>query len=414
MSLQSEQEALATHIAFIRASDPPILRVPNEILHLIFDYILHDAHPEIRTILLVCKRWHEAASKPRFWTRLQISVEAYPNFELLGMWTRYISACVHRSCDLPLAVSLDFERFSTGATFIAEQIEDCLHEFLSTNEISMIKSYVAEDIDGSMCTLYFDRVMDLVDLITGEERTNMKRWKYLRLLLPTDSNAAQEIWWQLTGPTPLLTELVLENATVSDYETTDIKELVLPNLGALQTLIIKTSTIVNHTRPSELAFVPPTLEHLEMSLDHGWFTIDDLRIFTNLVTLKICIPHQMTAVPWEPPSLEPTYPLPRLRKLTVVGNLTFLPLLSLDVPSLEELHIVRHNPLNLDAVLHVSPKRVNWNVAKPYRKEWTTDALRSALRAILSEYRSATEITIHGFAQNVALELMAPETGGQQ
>jgi hypothetical protein len=102
------------------AAVAPINRCPNEILQLIFEYDVKSdfsRHPSIRRLLLVCRSWLRLImNSPGLWALIQIQDPWYI-FERRTQKSQaaYISACINRSKDAPLKLSLDLQYLPTEA-----------------------------------------------------------------------------------------------------------------------------------------------------------------------------------------------------------------------------------------------------------------------------------------------------------
>lgn len=327
----------------------PVQSLPTEILLQIFQWYLNHNHSHIRRLMLVCRRWNEIIiDSQTLWGKLVISIEKYESPSTTRQRMPYIKACLQRSGDKPLDITMDFEgaayidNFGIGALekLIGDQFLDANYsDYLANEQMKRRLNFWAGRINWKSCPLNYGmkaQYMLLLRLVIGAQGEHMLRWKYFSCRVPSseDSNLpAKDVWLLFSHPTPILESLSLCGFRDSqEYEPALRGVTIFPRLPKLRRLDILGMSL----EFSRLLVVPRLIETMDIDQFKDVRSYWKLFTLTELVTLKICY-NDNVRIPYV--SFFPCRStLPRLKLFEVVGEAKVFPLFELfHLPALETL-----------------------------------------------------------------------------
>ncbi|KIM20853.1 hypothetical protein M408DRAFT_30052 [Serendipita vermifera MAFF 305830] len=402
---QLECTRLETEIFHYRASVAPIRKCPQELLLLFFEYYTCENPRLIRRLLLVCKEWYELAiSSPRLWNRIPIKFDSSWDIESTCEFIKKrLDKCLELSGILPLELNLEFGELIPAQAQIVSQIRENLLGYTHLEGQDIVNDW----IDGLDLDSFIDpeiigphqshHLVDLLGTLIGDYGNKMLCWASLRLELPEDSELAIEILEPFSHLTPNLTRLQITCDGDMHGIFDSLIETVFPDLSALQHLEV----------PSEeelelFKFNPTLIQSLTFS---GMYSCDPsiLTPFTRLQQLDV---QSVILSSYEQEDSFSAIHLPGLRRLLVRGYIPNFDTLEFRVPVLDKLQLSRgyvHSPLTYPKV---QASRIGWEVERKWAPPWKPDRVQLDLRAILFQYRGATELQIPSHFKKVVSTLV--------
>ncbi|KAG8815949.1 hypothetical protein FRC17_000526 [Serendipita sp. 399] len=198
------------------AKRPAIDRLPNEVVIEIFRRLVEDGSHQLKPLFLVNKRFYAmVTSVPSLWCNINIRINSMLQ-ETNDLSRRYIQACVERSQQSLLHVSLDVTDVSPTwgyAASILAAIRNVVPQFSDLIDHTEEAVWETEWYDeGAFYDLRMDEICDLVEAMIGPEGSYMRRWKSFIFFPPTEYDLVylgQLIWDLFTHPTPDLETFIL-------------------------------------------------------------------------------------------------------------------------------------------------------------------------------------------------------------
>ncbi|PVG01618.1 hypothetical protein CPB86DRAFT_666509, partial [Serendipita vermifera] len=164
-----------------------IHKCPTEILCMIFDFSLIHDHTRIRELLLVCKRWNYLIMRtPKMWTHIQFKVTDVLSPKI-GIYHRYLDACMARSWPLLLNIEIDVEEFRTLEDYLREEVMERMKVVVDKEDWDAIYDWGSGfecDFSSAKFEVNFEEIWSLLRSLTGEAGKHMSRWQSLSLSLP--------------------------------------------------------------------------------------------------------------------------------------------------------------------------------------------------------------------------------------
>ena len=202
--LEDELAAQNRHVGSVRS-------LPSEILSIIFSFYLEYSRPNIRRLMLVCRQWYNVAiNNPHFWTRIRIAEDGYvSNFKRRADGIEpYIKACVVRSGDALLPITLDFSNVPSWDQHIKDRMayalnnlfpnlyDDTLYDWVDGQDWSWCED---EDDDPPGKPIHLIRLLSFLG--------SKDRWGSLNVSFPDDRDLAVDLLLELEGDMPHLKSL---------------------------------------------------------------------------------------------------------------------------------------------------------------------------------------------------------------
>ncbi|KIM32551.1 hypothetical protein M408DRAFT_19950 [Serendipita vermifera MAFF 305830] len=390
---QLECARLETELSEYRASVAPIRRCPQELLLMFFEYHTCKNPRLIRNVLLVCKQWYELAiSSPRLWNRIPINFDS--DWDLKSACEsieKRLEQCLKFSGTLPLELDFDFSELIPPQNQIESKIWEDISKYIQEDGFRAFDTWVSDlNVDLlndpaviSICQPH--HIFGLLKILMGKDGGIMSRWGTLRVELPDDSELALDILELFSYATPSLVRLQIKYMRA---EYASILGGEFPDLSALEHLEVSSAADLKLFKSN------PTLMQTLTFLDMQSCDPSILTPFTRLQELEV--------ICWVADRLEEdsfshgVVDLPALRRLSVRGVVPNFGTLKFRVPVLDELHLSRGYIENPFIYPKVQASRISWEVERGWSwiSKWTLDRVRLDLRAILLQYRSATELRL--------------------
>jgi hypothetical protein len=334
----------------------PILRCPDEIFCLFFDPLLSLAqdeyfesphrHPQIRSLLLVCRRWYTLVTNTaKLWARIEASV-----FDLFDIGSQksqfpYIFACLNRSKNLPITVYLDMRDLS-HYDYITEALAQHAKAIVYEDECDAILEKIRNE-DWDFHSTWFDSQLESVfERLIGADAEYIKRWETITLHLPDEADIAIRVWNKLARGLKAVKNVVIKNFPPAS------PDIFLPDFGTAKSF--RTSYADDAAKPPITSFglSPSTLEHLYIKVGNPSIDLAELSHFQRLRTLRLfCTPFNLSGSP------DFSVSLPHLETLNLWGDYNALARLRFDLPSLELLTLswAVYKPLPA-----IHPRHMRW------------------------------------------------------
>jgi hypothetical protein len=316
----------------------PIHRCPDEILCLFFETFLSlpqdeyfespHYHPQIRSLLLVCRRWYTlVTSTAKLWNQIEAS-----GLDLFDIGSRksqfpYIFACLNRSKNLPITVDLDMQDLDHGA-YIIEALAHQAKAIVDEDEHDRIIQQIADQVWDFRSTWFDSQIELVIERLVGADGEHIKRWGTMMLHLPDDENMAIRVWnllaRRLRG---------VENVVVDNFPSAS-SDIFVADLRTVKKLDLRSA----YERPPIMIFElsPSTLKHLEIEVQNPSIDLAELSQFWQLRTLRLSCYISSDNFSER---FDFSVSLPHLETLTLSGNYGVLAQLRLDFPSLDLLMI---------------------------------------------------------------------------
>lgn len=215
-------------------------RLPHDILYMVFKIYLEYDHHDIWKLASVSRGWNRFIMDcPGLWAQIQITTDTdHPIQYSFQHPLSYISACLERSQDLPLDISLRFDGFPTPDDSIQTTLTDTDGAVIDTSDIeNLVDPSWGWDLDfdsPSYCWL-FNRFFDRLVGINGQRMT---RWSRLYIDVGYDRPLSASILKRLRGPLPNLKHLNMQGfpRTGDDEHDTTFFSQGLTDLSAVTSL----------------------------------------------------------------------------------------------------------------------------------------------------------------------------------
>ncbi|CAG7852551.1 SubName: Full=Uncharacterized protein {ECO:0000313/EMBL:CCA71908.1} [Serendipita indica DSM 11827] len=297
--------------------------LPDELLCTIFDYATYLVHPSIRSLMLVCKRFHQIImGTSTLWTRIDLM---FPE-DLMGPHFPtqcYIQACLERSKERLLDITIKLPCKLDPTTYQIDQIEKIVEPKFGRT----VAGYVAEALyesewqtDDGPVQERASCVHRLIELLLGVDQKQMMRWESLKITLPQEIYGPTTFFDNLGGPTPNLRRLEIHNLEYAD--TYLIDEPPFHDLSGLRMMTVD-------YLPSYIVEIPG-LTHLDTEYRNGC-------MFSQLGAFKQ-LQHLYVRHATDKSDFKGSVTLPYLSTLHIHGTCDQV-LTILKVPHLERLHI---------------------------------------------------------------------------
>jgi hypothetical protein len=353
----------------------PIHRCPDEILCLFFEAFVslppdedvdHHYHPQIRRLLLVCRRWYTLVTNTaRLWARIEIS-SPLGLFDIGSQKSQfpYIFACLNRSKNLPITVDLDMQDLDHGA-YIIEALAHQAKAIVDEDEHDRIIQQIADQVWDFRSTWFDSQIELVIERLVGADGEHIKRWGTMMLHLPDDENMAIRVWNLLARRLRGVENVVVDNfpSASSDIFVADLR--TVKKFGLL--------CAYDAERPPITIFglSPSTLKHLEIEVQNPSIDLAELSQFWQLRTLRLSCYISSDNFSER---FDFSVSLPHLETLTLSGNYGVLAQLRLDFPSLDLL-MIRGMDTQLPAI---RPRHIRW------LSPWTHDLVK--LKKVIRDY----------------------------
>lgn len=366
---------------------------------MVFQEYFSPSHDRIRRLLLVCKRWYAIIiGNPKLWARIDICGGSdLLNSEIKLSHIPYITACIERSKGAPLNVTLNLQHLPTSFEYVRQRIETAIMELVHDWECSDVQQWT-QDLDFPFhCPHYPLAVRRAIRCIVGEHARHMQRWSSLELQLPDDPLSAELLWKGLHGRTPNLKCLTIPRSSYQFHDNS-LHPRGLPDLSSITYL-----KVLDNASLSSFSLSPAKLQHLEIVCDIRLFNIGYISSFIMLHTLKLHghTPSGFSTLSSTHDTSLITISLPRLRKLSLSGNYSYLCPVTFDVPQLELLQ-VRSERL-FQKLPKLSAPHIRWDVWHWIIKYWNLDDVALALSSLLLLSERVVTLRFPAFATDEAL-----------
>lgn len=386
-----------TAVTFAHDTRCFIHRLPNELLLLMFELVIHDVSLyfehhrfNLGKVLQICKRWYNLVMhSPSLWARIQIAnVMRFVGVQGQQPPIRYIEACLLRSQGLPLDIELNFtaldannyikaELFAYAEALVDEEESDPIFEQIHNQEWIF---------DSSVFQVKFDQFLHF---LFGEDGQHPGRWQTLTISLPQEEDFADLIWLRMAPTMTNLTSVEIFEAPSSWSDGEVLAEADLSNVNTLKIRGV-------HDKDNFTAHLLGASFSALISLDIGvGNTITNLEGLSSLQQLRSLtlecsgLPYQM-----DQNSVSPLFSLhlPRLNQLTLEGNYTHLRKIHFEFPALQTLSVLVQNEHQRLPAL--SPSSIEWRFGYRVRNMVDPINLVSLIRDVLLLSRETCRITI--------------------
>ncbi|KIM20849.1 hypothetical protein M408DRAFT_30048 [Serendipita vermifera MAFF 305830] len=358
-----------------------------------FEYYVRENPRFIRHLLPICKQWYELAiSSPRLWNRIPIKYfESDWDIETISESVkRRLDKCIDLSGNVSLELDLDFGELTPPQNLITSQIR----EYVSNYTLPDGQDTLNEWILGLNVDLLNDpevisacqphHLFELLENLIGKDGEIAPWWVSLRLDLPEETELALGILKLFSHPTPNLTRLQISGFSDIRGEYATLVGSIFPNVSALEHLEIPNAADL------EVFKFDPTLLQI---LTFNNMKSCDPSIFTSFIRLR-----QLEVFCWsllgQARESHGVVHLPELRRLSVRGPFKDFGTVEFRVPVLDELRLSRRHAHNPFIYPKVQASRIVWGLERPWDSQWQLNEIEPDLRAILLQYRSATELQI--------------------
>jgi hypothetical protein len=415
----SEQQCylLESELAAYRASVAPIRKCPVEILAMIFRAYLEDNPRLIRRLILVCRLWHDLAHQtPDLWTNIPIVFDSTeePTKYVVDSIKPRVAACIKYSRNLPLNIDLDLNNLSTSMGYIWNKARIFQNEYLQ--DISyrlrhdLFQHWPEYEANLSHAPWNPIHIFELLAVLTGESKTNLKRWKSFSFTVPEGFTYGDviPIWHSLAGPLPSLVSLSINHPQDSEFDTP--RSMVFTGLKSLQHM-----TLDNTDNMSCLDITPTTLRDLDIALVE-FRNLQGLRLdrFRFLRVLKI----RRSWDSWntrQPDDSQLTLNLPELQSIAFMHAMLPPQGIKFNLPLLRNLYIQRWHPTFGFDPPSLSATSITWVICEDddyyvdddvVREGWTTTLKKEALKILLRRCSNVEMLTITESTEDALLSVI--------
>jgi hypothetical protein len=396
---------LESDLAHYRASVAPIRKCPSEILAAIFRAYLEDNPRQIRRLVLVCRLWHNLTIQtPDLWTNIPIVFDSslVPAKTVVDSIKPRVMACIKYSRNLPLDIDLDLNKLCTTANYIDNQARIFQNNYLLGISFDMLRDFME---NWPRYEAFFLRapwnsshVFELLAVLVGEAKENLKRWKSFSLKLPEGFmfDDAIPIWDALAGPLPSLVSLSINHPHENDLNIP--RHMVFTNLKLLQHVTLNETNYL-----SCLDIVPITIRVLDIRL-RRFQEMHDLRLgrFRFLHMLKL-------RGSWRPNGIinqTPTINLPELQSIAFMDGIPSTKSIKFNLPSLKHLYIQQRYPTYVIYPPALNATSITWVICGYGEEKWTTALKEEALKALIWSCSRVEMLTITEFTEDALLSVI--------
>lgn len=308
-SLEDERQQLLASSALCWSLMAPINKIPMEVLAIIIENAIQDSPLEIMAVRMISRQWFHAANNfAALWTNVRVGKKL--SMVHLHNYIAYVSACSHRSGNLPLSVAI------------------CLSDGqLSLDEPE--KTYNGEIKSNSIA---FDDVIQgltlLGERLAGPNGVHMRRWSAFHIEgCKWNSKYTSTITSRLSYPLPML----------QSFSAWDLKEsITLDGIASLEDVELS---------DAQVSIIPQTSYAEVYSLRVGTrenertsYLFNTCLPFLNIKRLQLT---SSVLCPWNEASSGhfPTMDLPQLEVLVLYGQISHNILSRCKLPMLRKLVI---------------------------------------------------------------------------
>jgi F-box-like len=403
----SEQQCrlLESDLADYRASVAPIRKCPAEILAAIFRDYLEDNPRHIRRLLLVCRLWYNLTLQtPDLWTSIPIIFDSKlePAKEVVDSIKPRVVACIKYSQNLPLDIDLDLTKLCKTLHCIENQARIFEDNYLRGAPVYLI-GLLRERWPRLEAHFFHTpwnsyHIFELLAILTGSAKENMKRWKTFSIALPEGfmDNAVIPIWDVLAGPLPSLVSLSINHS--NEYYLNVPCHMVFTDLKSLQYL-----TLNDRRYLSCLDIIPATIRVLDFCLT-VYQEMHDVRLsrFRFLRALKLRGHWDLNAPGHSILKLH----FPELESIAFMGGILSTEGIDFKLPLLKHLYIQRSHPEIFINPPALSATSITWVIRDYDKEDWTIALKQKALKALLQRCRSAEMLTIAESTEDALLSVI--------
>ena len=287
-----------------------LIDLPDELLCDIFEYATYLCHPSIRSLLLVCKRFHLIImGTSSLWTRVDI---IFPDdlMERFFPSKVYVEACLERSRGRLLDITVKQPRKGSSRDYAIEWIEKNITPVIGAVGAGRVVETLECDggwdtCDDSPVEKRVTQMYSVVSSVVGAAGEHTSRWKSVFITVPPEEGPFFPLWFMEDYPAPNLQRIEI----VGSMEDWDCEREPLPTMPNLRSLKMDDSwTYLDWVEP------PTSLTHLDTVYDFGAI-FNDLHVFHNLHHL--CI---RNAIDYSMAESEDPITLSRLSELHIHGH----------------------------------------------------------------------------------------------
>lgn len=366
--------------------------LPDELLCEIFEYATLLCHPFIRSVLLVCKRFHRIImSTSSLWTRIDLR---FPK-DLMDSFfptKEYVETCLERSRGRLLDITIEFPRYITTTNYALDQVVVKMTPILGGDaSMDLQETLVGVDwqCDSSLVEERVTHLETVAKSLIGSNGEYMLRWRSLSMILSEDEWGNFFLARMQDYPAPDLQRLEIMNMRFMEdwFEDGDCSFPTMPQLRSL-----KTERLCLHW----LDPAPATLTHLDTAYKLG-LLFDHLSGLQQLRHLCIRDATSESLYQKDPVTL------PHLSKLYIYGNIDGT-LASLVTPKLEVLFVCSSQTMVKKLLPNVPLIEWEWSLdgSKP---EGIFSSQRDALGSIFSKMRETRRLYLQGFKAGMIDEI---------
>jgi hypothetical protein len=415
---EEERQRWERQLALARAKSLDYFnRCPAEIFIEIFQIYLTPEHRNIRSLLLVCKKWHDLVMKtPSLWNRIDLFLPAIPvdrPFRLIP----YVQACKQRSENLKLDVVLDLRNLGSKEELhndllkrsIKGDCRSCLLNVLSTITENHTDCYTFEQ--------RMEELFNTVQVLVGEDSKDITRWSSLRIALPYFREVLLTLapaWVSLNGPKMSLLDLSIEGLDRWLYLVSGDEERQFSLFPGPSDWSQVQRLSVYH---SDFHWIPvkwSSIKHLYVTIGSG----SDLLAVSNLTSLEtlridVVDPPDLSWYPMAEDLVD--YYFPRLHTLSIIGYIPndWFEAFKFKAPALTDFSIYlcetgRYLNEAFDmAFPQISPRIVTFTDNDAYYdlgrfgNVWDDIEPEKAVQKALSHFSSADQIIFGGFTDEL-------------
>lgn len=407
--LRHRKDQVEDEIFAIRATNPPIKRLPVELhSHIFEEYVIpktefksdfEDAGFRVAKILLVCKSWRNIAINTcSLWSYISVTVpkdlSLQDQFNSINIQHRYLDLFLSRSRQAPLKVVIDFEHMLDGAQLAYNDMCRVFGGLIKDEEIEAWLSsmpWASSSIPGT----YLSLCKSLIQKIIGKDGQNSLRWSYLNIYLPDDGEVGSHILELLHYDAPRLEKLsVLSQKSYSEVRKGETR--FMSSLTTLSELLLTRSDYLgafsrcSALRKLDLGMEPEDYATTPFHLIKSFPVLDDLSFS--------CLECQV-----EDDIQCPTIHLPNLKSLELFGTFPRTFIQAIQINQLEALVIWQGS-----CTAHTVPIAHVCRIATSIRWDYsdTGDEVSDVLSTLFSQPLQASTIEVPHHAEEAAKEVI--------
>jgi hypothetical protein len=374
----------------------PIHRLPNELLHLIFEFIVHGIGSSHRhslgRLLRICRRWYNLVMhSPSLWACIDIfDPMLFFRVRERQAAIQYIEACLLRSQSLLLDIYLEFDELN-ASDYIKVELYDYAEALVDQDEHNYIFDKIYSEQWEFNSPAFQSKLDHFLRCLLGEDGQHVKRWQTLVISLPPDEMVADLVWLRMAPTMVNLSSIGIFDAP-SSWSTGEA--LAKADLSNVNTLTLRgRDPGFNFT--FHLLNVSSTLTSLDIEVGGSVTNLEGLSSLQHLRLLNLECSGPSSQMS-DQDSVTPLFSLrlPRLNQLTLVGYYNDLRKIRFELPALKKLSIRADNARQRLPTL--SPSSVEWRLGYIVRRKVVTEvvALVSLIRDVLLLSQKTRRITI--------------------